>query len=155
MADHNSGAFSGRIAKMDVKRLQSKSEKSGTVALANVTLAVNYYSRKDKQEKPMYIKLRIVGKQAENLEQYKNVGDQLIVDGKWEPNEWKSNAGEKHSELVLVVNNVAYGRNKGDRPTNGSTGTNTSAPSQGGKEDYPMDGYYPMDEELGDDDLPF
>ena len=86
MADHNSGAFSGRIAKMDVKRLQSKSEKSGTVALANVTLAVNYYSRKDKQEKPMYIKLRIVGKQAENLEQYKNVGDQLIVDGKWEPN---------------------------------------------------------------------
>ena len=47
MADHNSGAFSGRIAKMDVKRLQSKSEKSGTVALANVTLAVNYYSRKE------------------------------------------------------------------------------------------------------------
>lgn len=155
MADHNTGAFSGRIAKLDVRRLPSKSETSGTVALANVTLAVNYYSRKDKQEKPMYIKLRIVGKQAENLEQYKNVGDQLIVDGKWEPNDWKSSAGEKHSELVLVVSNVAYGRNKGDRPTNGTAGASASAPAQSGAADHPMDGYYPMDEELGDDDLPF
>lgn len=155
MADHNTGSFSGRIAKMEVRYLSSSSDPSGTVALANVTLAVNYYNRKEKKEDPMYIKLRIVGKQAENLEKFKNVGDQLIVDGRWEPNEWKSKAGEKHSELVLVVNNVAYGRNKGDRATNGAAGTTSATPSQKEETGSSMEGFYPVDEDIGEDDLPF
>ena len=46
MEDFNKGLLSGRISKMTVRRVDSKSEASGKIVIANINLAVNYYNHK-------------------------------------------------------------------------------------------------------------
>lgn len=139
MSDINEGVLSGRIAKKEMRQ-------SGDLIIANISLAVNYYDRREKKEMPMYIPLSIFGKEAEMVEKYKDIGDQLVVRGEWRPQSWKSKGGENHYSLRLSVTNVVFGRTKGDRAGNVAVSINQS-------EQTPN--VFNMEDTIEDDDLPF
>ncbi len=152
MEDFNAGLLSGRISKKAVRRVNSKSENNAQFAIANINLAVNYYDRAEKATKAIYFPVKIVGRQAEYIEKYLDVGDELYVTGEWRPNEWTSKTGEKHRDIYLEAVEIKAGRKK-----KGST--EGAAPEQKekmstGKSEPSYAGFHP-DEELEDDELPF
>lgn len=139
MSDINEGVFSGRIAKKEIRQ-------SGNLVIANISLAVNYYDRREKKEMPIYIPLSIFGNEAEIVDKYTDKGDQLMVRGEWRPQNWKSKGGENHYELRLSVTNVVLGRKKGDR-SNSTVGYAANQNS--------VSNVFAMEDTMEDDDLPF
>lgn len=139
MSDINEGVFSGRIAKKEIRQ-------SGDLLIANISLAVNYYDRREKKEMPVYIPISIFGKEAEIVEKYTDKGDQLMVRGEWRPQNWKSKSGENHYELRLSVTNVVLGRKKGDR--------SNSTAGYGVNQNF-VSNAFTMEDTIEDDDLPF
>lgn len=152
MEDFNKGLLSGRISKKTVRRVNSKSENNPQFAIANINLAVNYYDKSEKATKALYFPIKIVGQQAEYIEQYLDVGDELYVTGEWRPNEWTSKNGEKHREIYLEAREIKAGRKK----KSSAEGVSAEQKEKGAtpKSEPSYAGFHP-DEELEDDELPF
>lgn len=153
MEDFNKGLLSGRISKKTVRRVNSKSENNPQFAIANINLAVNYYDKSEKATKALYFPIKIVGQQAEYIEKYLDVGDELYVTGEWRPNEWTSKNGEKHREIYLEAGEIKAGRKKKSSTEGASVAQKEQiAPAKSKNRNY--NGFYP-DDELEDDELPF
>ena len=153
MEDFNKGLLSGRISKKTVRRVNSKSENNPQFAIANINLAVNYYDKSEKATKAIYFPIKIVGQQAEYIEKYLDVGDELYVTGEWRPNEWTSKNGEKHREIYLEAGEIKAGRKK-KSSTEGASAEQKEQIAPAKSKDRNYNGFYP-DDELEDDELPF
>lgn len=153
MEDFNKGLLSGRISKKTVRRVNSKSENNPQFAIANINLAVNYYDKSEKATKALYFPIKIVGQQAEYIEKYLDVGDELYVTGEWRPNEWTSKNGEKHREIYLEARDIKAGRKKKSSTEGASVGQKEQI-SPAKSKDRNYNGFHP-DDELEDDELPF
>lgn len=153
MEDFNKGLLSGRISKKTVRRVNSKSENNPQFAIANINLAVNYYDKSGKATKALYFPIKIVGQQAEYIEKYLDVGDELYVTGEWRPNEWTSKNGEKHREIYLEASEIKAGRKK-KSSTEGASAEQKEQIAPAKSKDRNYNGFYP-DDELEDDELPF
>lgn len=153
MEDFNKGLLSGRISKKTVRRVNSKSENNPQFAIANINLAVNYYDKSEKATKALYFPIKIVGQQAEYIENYLDVGDELYVTGEWRPNEWTSKNGEKHREIYLEAREIKAGRKK-KSSTEGASAEQKEQIAPAKSKDRNYNGFYP-DDELEDDELPF
>ena len=153
MEDFNKGLLSGRISKKTVRRVNSKSENNPQFAIANINLAVNYYDKSEKATKALYFPIKIVGQQAEYIEKYLDVGDELYVTGEWLPNEWTSKNGEKHREIYLEAREIKAGRKK-KSSTEGASAEQKEQIAPAKSKDRNYNGFYP-DDELEDDELPF
>lgn len=153
MEDFNKGLLSGRISKKTVRRVNSKSENNPQFAIANINLAVNYYDKSEKATKALYFPIKIVGQQAEYIEKYLDVGDELYVTGEWRPNEWTSKNGEKHREIYLEAREIKAGRKK-KSSTEGASAEQKEQITPAKSKDRNYNGFYP-DDELEDDELPF
>lgn len=153
MEDFNKGLLSGRISKKTVRRVNSKSENNPQFAIANINLAVNYYDKSEKATKALYFPIKIVGQQAEYIEKYLDVGDELYVTGEWRPNEWTSKNGEKHREIYLEAGEIKAGRKK-KSSTEGASAEQKEQIAPAKSKDRNYKGFYP-DDELEDDELPF
>ena len=145
--DWNKVFLSGRISKMEGKTVNSSKSKDGQLFLVNLNLAVNYYDYQAKEEKPLFIPVTVFGKTAENLQKYMEVGDQLYVFGELRPNNWESKKGEKHFGFQLEAKELNYGRKKGDFVKGKSEKQQPPMPQSGG--------FYPLESDFPDDDLPF
>ena len=153
MEDFNKGLLSGRISKKTVRRVNSKSENNPQFAIANINLAVNYYDKSEKATKALYFPIKIVGQQAEYIEKYLDVGDELYVTGEWRPNEWTSKNGEKHREIYLEAREIKAGRKK-KSSTEGASVEQKEQIAPAKRKDRNYNGFHP-DDELEDDELPF
>lgn len=153
MEDFNKGLLAGRISKKTVRRVNSKSENNPQFAIANINLAVNYYDKSEKATKALYFPIKIVGQQAEYIEKYLDVGDELYVTGEWRPNEWTSKNGEKHREIYLEAREIKAGRKK-KSSTEGASAEQKEQIAPAKSKDRNYNGFYP-DDELEDDELPF
>ena len=153
MEDFNKGLLSGRISKKTVRRVNSKSENNPQFAIANINLAVNYYDKSEKATKALYFPIKFVGQQAEYIENYLDVGDELYVTGEWRPNEWTSKNGEKHREIYLEARDIKAGRKK-KSSTEGASAEQKEQIAPAKSKDRNYNGFYP-DDELEDDELPF
>lgn len=153
MEDFNKGLLSGRISKKTVRRVNSKSENNPQFAIANINLAVNYYDKSEKATKALYFPIKIVGQQAEYIEKYLDVGDELYVTGEWRPNEWTSKNGEKHREIYLEAGEIKAGRKK-KSSTEGASAEQKEQIASAKSKDRNYNGFHP-DDELEDDELPF
>lgn len=153
MEDFNKGLLSGRISKKTVRRVNSKSENNPQFAIANINLAVNYYDKSEKATKALYFPIKIVGQQAEYIEKYLDVGDELYATGEWRPNEWTSKNGEKHREIYLEAREIKAGRKK-KSSTEGASAEQKEQIAPAKSKDRNYNGFYP-DDELEDDELPF
>ena len=114
------------------------------MAVARYTLAVNRrFKRKDEPEAD-FIPCVALGKSGEFAEKHFRKGQLVGVIGRLQVRSWEDKEGKKHwpTEVIFEEQHFAESKN-----------SNAAAPKEGGQ--APADGFYPIDESVEDEDLPF
>lgn len=115
------------------------------LAVARYTLAVNRrFKRKDEPEAD-FIPCVAFGKSGEFAEKYFRKGQLVAVTGRLQVRSWEDNEGKKRWTTEVIVEEQYFAESKKN--------SNAAAPKEGGQ--APADGFYPIDESVEDDDLPF
>ena len=115
------------------------------MAVARYTLAVNRrFKRKDEPEAD-FIPCVAFGKSGEFAEKYFRKGQLVAVTGRLQVRSWEDNEGKKRWTTEVIVEEQYFAESKKN--------SNAAAPKEGGQ--APADGFYPIDESVEDDDLPF
>jgi single-strand DNA-binding protein len=122
MASLNVCSFTGRAGRdPEVRYLDN-----GT-AVANLSLAVDSWKR---DEEPLWLNLKIWGKQAQVAADYVRKGGMIAVSGQLENETWTDRAtGEKKSKLVLSVRDLTLLNSKRDDQGSGYGGGYGGDPS--------------------------
>ena len=132
----------GRLTRSPEVRYSQGSE---PVAVARYTLAVNRrFKRKDEPEAD-FIPCVAFGKSGEFAEKYFRKGQLVGVIGRLQVRSWEDKEGKKHWTTEVIVEEPYFAESKKN--------SNAAAPKEGGQ--APADGFYPIDESVEDDDLPF
>lgn len=121
------------------------SQGSEPVAVARYTLAVNRrFKRKDEPEAD-FIPCVAFGKIGEFAEKYFRKGQLVGVIGRLQVRSWEDKEGKKHWTTEVIVEEPYFAESKKN--------SNAAAPKEGGQ--APADGFYPINEGVEDEDLPF
>lgn len=132
----------GRLTRSPEVRYSQSSE---PVAVARYTLAVNRrFKRKDEPEAD-FIPCVALGKSGEFAEKYFRKGQLVGVIGRLQVRSWEDKEGKKHWTTEVIVEEPYFAESKKN--------SNAAAPKEGGQ--APADGFYPIDESVEDEDLPF
>ena len=132
----------GRLTRSPEVRYSQSSE---PVAVARYTLAVNRrFKRKDEPEAD-FIPCVALGKSGEFADTYFRKGQLVGVIGRLQVRSWEDKEGKKHWTTEVIVEEPYFAESKKN--------SNAAAPKEGGQ--APADGFYPIDESVEDDDLPF
>ena len=103
----NHVAIQGRM----VSDPELKDTNSGTT-IANFRIAWNK-KIKDRENK-LYLECKAFSGLAEFITKYFSKGQEIIVEGELNTEEWKTQAGENRSKIVLIVNSVNFCGKKQD-----------------------------------------
>lgn len=123
------------------------SQSSEPVAVARYTLAVNRrFKRKDEPEAD-FIPCVALGKSGEFAEKYFRKGRLVGVIGRLQVRSWEDKEGKKHWTTEVIIEEQHFAESKKD------SGEGKAATKESGQ--APADGFYPIDESVEDDDLPF
>lgn len=126
----------GRLTRSPEVRYSQGAE---PVAVARYTLAVNRrFKRKDEPEAD-FIPCVAFGKRGEFAEKYFRKGQLVGVIGRLQVRSWEDKEGKKHWTTEVIIEEQHFAESK-------ATKENGQAPA---------DGFYPIDETVEDDDLPF
>lgn len=132
----------GRLTREPEVRYSNGAE---PLAVAHYTLAVNRrFKRKDEQEAD-FIPCVAFGKRGEFAEKYFRKGQMVSIVGRLQVRSWEDNEGKKRWTIEVIVEEQYFAESKKN--------SNAAAPKEGGQ--APADGFYPIDESIEDDDLPF
>lgn len=132
----------GRLTREPEVRYSNGAE---PLAVAHYTLAVNRrFKRKDEQEAD-FIPCVAFGKSDEFAEKYFRKGQMVSIVGRLQVRSWEDNEGKKRWTIEVIVEEQYFAESKKN--------SNAAAPKEGGQ--APADGFYPIDESVEDDDLPF
>jgi len=100
MSDINSVVLCGRVTRdADVRYT------NGGMAVSEISVAVNRYAGKGKQDEVSFIECTVWGKQAESLCQYLTKGRQVVVQGELKQERWEKD-GQKQSRVTIIVNHL-------------------------------------------------
>ena len=120
------------------------SQSSEPVAVARYTLAVNRrFKRKDEPEAD-FIPCVALGKSGEFAEKHFRKGQLVGVIGRLQVRSWEDKEGKKHRTTEVIIEEQHFAESKNSQ---------AAAPKEGGQ--APADGFYPIDESVEDEDLPF
>lgn len=120
------------------------SQSSEPVAVARYTLAVNRrFKRKDEPEAD-FIPCVALGKSGEFAEKHFRKGQLVGVIGRLQVRSWEDKEGKKHWTTEVIIEEQHFAESKNSQ---------AAAPKEGGQ--APADGFYPIDESVEDEDLPF
>lgn len=123
------------------------SQSSEPVAVARYTLAVNRrFKRKDEPEAD-FIPCVALGKRGEFAEKYFRKGQLVGVIGRLQVRSWEDKEGKKHWTTEVIIEEQHFAESKKD------SGEGKAATKESGQ--AAADGFYPIDESIEDDDLPF
>lgn len=132
----------GRLTREPEVRYSNGAE---PLAVAHYTLAVNRrFKRKDEQEAD-FIPCVAFGKSGEFAEKYFKKGQMVSIVGRLQVRSWEDNEGKKRWTTEVIVEEQYFAESKKN--------SNAAAPKEGGQ--APADGFYPIDESVEDEDLPF
>ena len=132
----------GRLTRSPEVRYSQGAE---PVAVARYTLAVNRrFKRKDEPEAD-FIPCVALGISGEFAEKYFRKGQLVGVIGRLQVRSWEDKEGKKHWTTEVIVEEQYFAESKKN--------SNAAAPKEGGQ--APADGFYPIDESVEDEDLPF
>lgn len=132
----------GRLTRSPEVRYSQGAE---PVAVARYTLAVNRrFKRKDEPEAD-FIPCVAFGESGEFAEKYFKKGQMVSIVGRLQVRSWEDNEGKKRWTTEVIVEEQYFAESKKN--------SNAAAPKEGGQ--APADGFYPIDESVEDDDLPF
>nr|DAM50697.1 MAG TPA: Single strand binding protein [Caudoviricetes sp.] len=131
----------GRLTRSPEVRYSQGAE---PVAVARYTLAVNRrFKRKDEPEAD-FIPCVALGKSGEFAEKHFRKGQLVGVIGRLQVRSWEDKEGKKHWTTEVIIEEQHFAESKN---------SNAAAPKEGGQ--APADGFYPIDESVEDEDLPF
>ena len=86
---------------------------SGT-AIAGFTLAVDRrFKNKDGEKQTDFIRMTAFGKTAEFLQRYVSKGQEILIEGEMQQNDWEKD-GVKHQSYQVVVSQVHFCGSKSD-----------------------------------------
>lgn len=132
----------GRLTREPEVRYSNGAE---PLAVAHYTLAVNRrFKRKDEQEAD-FIPCVAFGKSGEFAEKYFKKGQMVSIVGRLQVRSWEDNEGKKRWTTEVIIEEQYFAESKKN--------SNAAAPKEGGQ--APADGFYPIDESVEDEDLPF
>ncbi len=123
------------------------------LAIARYSLAVNKRFKRQGEPDADFIPCVAFGRQGEFAERYFRKGQMVSVVGRLQVRNWEDNEGKKRTTTEVVVEEQYFAESK-----TASQANSASAPSPAPapkKADSVGDGFYPIDESIEDDDLPF
>lgn len=119
------------------------------LAVARYTLAVDRkFQKTSGQREADFIGCVAFGKNGEFAEKYLKKGQMVAIAGHIQTRSWDDNEGKKRWTTEVIVDEHYFTGSK----AGGNAGA--TAPAQSGQAP-PADGFYPIDENIEDDDLPF
>ena len=122
------------------------------LAIARYSLAVNKRFKRQGEPDADFIPCVAFGKQGEFAEKYFRKGQMVSVVGRLQVRNWEDNEGKKRITTEVVIEEQYFAESKASTQANNSRPAQTEAPK---KADTMGDGFYPIDESIEDDDLPF
>nr|DAD79178.1 MAG TPA: Single strand binding protein [Siphoviridae sp. ctKvA22] len=126
---------------------------------ATYTLAVNRRFKRNGEQEADFINCVAWGAMAEFAEKYMKKGVMFAVEGRLNVRSWDDAEGKKHWTTTVVVENSYFTGSKKDTESKPAAEQSQPAAAQEkpakqmGLADSP--GFYPIDETIEDDDLPF
>lgn len=109
------------------------------LAIARYTLAVNRAYKKEGEPDADFIPCVAFGKNGEFAEKYLNRGQRIAVVGRLQVRMREDDKGDKRRTTEVVIENQYFAESK----------------NKGNSEDKPEDKFYPIDDNVEDEDLPF
>ena len=134
----------GRLTKDPEVRYTQSGE---PMAIARYTLAVNKRFKKQGEADADFIPCVAFGKQGEFAEKYLKKGMLIAVAGRIQVRNWEDNEGKKRTTTEVVVEEHYFAESKG--------GKNDKTDKLQKKQDSDAEGFYPIDDSVEDEDLPF
>lgn len=132
----------GRLTKDPEVRYTQSGE---PMAIARYTLAVNKRFKKQGEADADFIPCVAFGKQGEFAEKYLAKGRQIVTVGRLQVRNWEDNEGKKRITTEVVVEEHYFAESKSDKADK----------PQSKKQDSDTEGFYPIDDSVEDEDLPF
>ena len=125
------------------------------LAVARYTLAVNRRFRRQGEQEADFIGCVAFGKAGEFAEKYFKKGQLVSVIGRLQVRSWDDNEGKKRWSTDVVVEEQYFAESKSAfEGRTGSAAPKGQSPAPSGQAPS-NDGFYPIDESVEDDDLPF
>ncbi len=150
----------GRLVKEPEVRYSQGAE---PIAVARYTLAVNRRFKRQGEPEADFINCVAFGKTGEFAEKYFKKGQMVSVVGRLQVRSWDDNEGKKRWTTEVIVEEQYFAEGKQDSEKNGRSkpapeqnrpaAASNKPAKQMGLADSP--GFYPIDESIEDDDLPF
>ena len=113
-------------------------------------MAVNRRFKRQGEQDADFIGCVAFGKAGEFAEKYFKKGQMVSVIGRLQVRSWDDNEGKKRWSTDVVVEEQYFAESKAS-----FEGHRDAAPAAAPKQTAPSDGFYPIDESIEDDDLPF
>lgn len=114
-------------------------------AIARYSLAVNRRFKRQGEQDADFIPCVAFGKQGEFAEKYLTKGQMISVVGRLQVRNWDDNNGNKRTTIEVVVEEQYFAESK----------KNNVGDSQKHKNNGIGEGFYPIGDDVKDDDLPF
>lgn len=130
----------GRLVKEPDVRYSQGAE---PLAVARYTLAVNRRFKRQGEPEADFINCVAFGKLGEFAERYFTKGQMVSITGRLQVRSWEDKNRQKHWTTDVIVEEQYFAESKKDN--------REKIPA--GQPD--VDGFYPIDESIEDDDLPF
>lgn len=132
----------GRLVKEPEVRYSQGAE---PIAVARYTLAVNRRFKRQGEPEADFINCVAFGKTGEFAEKYFKKGQLVAITGRLQVRSWDKD-GERRYATEVIIEEQHFAESKKD------SGEGKAAKENG---QAPADGFYPIDESVEDDDLPF
>lgn len=131
----------GRLARDPEVRYSQGAE---PMAIARYSLAVNRRFKRQGEPDADFIPCVAFGKQGEFAEKYFRKGQMVSVVGRLQVRNWDDNNGNKRTTTEVVVEEQYFAEKKSNVEN-----------SQKRENDGIGEGFYPIDDDVKDDDFPF
>lgn len=156
--DLNKVILMGRLVRDPEVRYSQGAE---PMAVARYTLAVNRRFKRQGESDADFINCVAFGKAGEFAEKYFRKGQMVGIAGRLQVRNWEDNEGKKRYATDVVAEEQYFAESKasaeGKQLAQASIGSNrkSDASAQAPKQTSLSDGFYPIDPDIEDDDLPF
>ncbi len=134
----------GRLVKDPEMRY---SQSATPLAVARYTLAVNRRFKKQGEPDADFINCVAFGKSGEFANQYFKKGQMVSIVGRLQVRSWDDQSGQKRWSTDVIVEEQYFAESKASADIHKAN----SSP----KQQTPQGDFYPIDESVADDDLPF
>ena len=129
------------------------------LAIARYTLAVNRRFKRQGDPDADFIPCVAFGKAGEFTEKYFKKGQMVSVVGRLQVRSWEDNEGKKRWSTDVIVEEQYFAESKKESGESKPAAQNkpAAAPNKPAKQMglAEQEGFYPIDESVEDDDLPF